>query len=231
MELISVSKDDFNKYLIDNFHCERSLKLKFQARRLKQAKELIRLQENLIKRQFRQGEVVYREGDTDNKSMYVVDQGTLKVEYGKETVHKLQSGDTFGESGLLFQRPRSSTVTCASERCNLHEMRGADFQALLKSDPAHARALSDMCRKRMFLKALKRYLLSKSSDLKGDELVKALENAGSLSLDEVRDMMLHMGSNSAIPEKDVDELLKSLDLNEDGQVFLNDILDMNKGEK
>ncbi|KAL7528667.1 hypothetical protein ACHAXR_002561 [Thalassiosira sp. AJA248-18] len=168
--------------------------------------------------------------------MFLVDEGVLEVKHDKKKLHQLSSGDSFGESSLLFQRPRSSTVMCASENCSLHEMIGADFFALLESDPAHARALSDMCRKRMFQKAVKSYLLSQNSDLGDDELVTVFHDAdkdksGSLSLSEVRDLMLRMGNNSAIPEKDLRELLKSLDLDEDGKVTLRDILEMSKAFK
>jgi len=116
-------------------------------------------------------------------------------------------------------------------------MRGADFFALLESDPAHARALRDMGRKRMFQKAVKSYLLlSHHSDLSDGELTKVFHDAdkdksGTLSLSEMRDLMLHMGQNSAIPERDLRELLKSLDLDEDGQVTLKDILEVSKSFK
>jgi Ca2+-binding EF-hand superfamily protein len=35
-----------------------------------------------------------------------------------------------------------------------------------------------------------------------------------------------MGKNSSIPEKDVKELLDSLDLDDDGQVTLNDVIEI-----
>lgn len=50
-------------------------------------------------------------------SMYLVDDdrgGKLEVKRHGSTVHVLQSGDTFGESSLLFRHPRKSTIICAS---------------------------------------------------------------------------------------------------------------------
>lgn len=234
VDLIAVSKEDFTRYLLSS-SIKQSLKLKFKARTLAQAKQLIRLQTNLTQRQLHRGDVVYHEGDI-GKSMFLVDDGSLEVKHGEKILHLLSSGDSFGESSLLFQRPRSSTVVCASADCSLHEMRNSDFYSLLESDPAHARALSDMCRKRMFQKAVKSYLLSQNSGLGDNQLAKAFQDAdkdssGSLSLSEVRDLMLHMGSNSAIPEKDIRALLKSLDLDEDGQVSLKDIIEMGKSFK
>jgi len=232
VELIAVSQKDFNKYL-GSSSIKHSLKQKWKRRSLAQAKNLIRLQTNLTKRQLNCGDVVYREGDVGS-SMFLVEDGIFDVQHDGRTLHTLSTGDSFGESSLLFRRPRSSTVLCASPACTLHEMRGSDFLELLDSDPTHAQALSDMCRKRMFHKAMKSYLLS--SGLGSNELEKAFHDAdkdrsGTLSLNEVRDLMLHMGSNSSIPENDVRELLESLDLDGDGQVTLKDVIEMAKSLK
>lgn len=234
VELISVSRNDFSRYLASS-STKRSLKLKHKARTLKQAKQLIRLQTNLSKRDLHSGEVVYKEGDV-GKSMFLVDKGTLEVKHGDKTMYKLSAGDSFGESSLLFLRPRSSTVVCASDDCTLHELKGADFFALLESDPVTARALSEMCRQRMFQKAVKSYSLLQTSGLSSKEIENVFYDAdkdksGTLSLNEVRDLMLHMGKNSSIPEDDVKELLKSLDGDEDGKVTLKDIFEMTKAFK
>jgi CRP-like cAMP-binding protein len=227
VNLIAVSKEDFNKYLASS-SIKRSLKLRWKARALAQAKNLIRLQTNVTKRTVYRGDVVYNEGDFGD-SMFVVDDGTLDVNHGGKRLHNLSPGDSFGESSLLFQRPRSSTVVCASAACSLHEMRGPDFLNLLDSDPAYARALGDMCRKRMLQKAMKSYLLS--TGLGVNELEKALHDAdrdksGTLCLRELASLMHNMGSNSSIPDKDLRELLESLDLDDDGQVTLNDVIEV-----
>merc|ERR1719223_565109 len=62
VDVIAVSKNDFGKYLSSS-STKRSLKLKWKARNLAQAKQLIRIQTNHIKRQLENGEVVYHEGD------------------------------------------------------------------------------------------------------------------------------------------------------------------------
>ena len=48
--------------------------------------------------------------------MFLVDEGTLAVKHGGRVLHELRPGDSFGESSLLFKRPRSSTVVCAAPR-------------------------------------------------------------------------------------------------------------------
>lgn len=164
------------------------------------------------------------------ESMYVVDEGVggrLEVRHGKEILHYLNEGDSFGESSLLFQRPRSSTVVCASKDCFIHEMKSSDFFDMLASDPGAARALMDMCRNRMFQRATKSYLIKQKQGWGEDDLVKAFRDAdkdksGSLSLQEVQNIFRQMGNDSEIPEEDMIEYFKSLDVDEDGQITLDD---------
>ena len=222
VDLIAVSKEDFTRYASSSANLLKSLKLKHKARALEQAKQLIRLQTNLTKRQLHKGDIVFREGDV-GKSMFLVDDGSLEAIHNGKTLHKLTNGDSFGESSLLFTRPRSSTVVCVSDTCNLYEMKGSDFLLLLQTDPTHANALRDMCRQKMLQKAVK-------SSRFGDNIKKAFQDAdkdgtGTLSSSEMRDLMLHLGKNSAIPESEIEELIKSLDQDEDGQVSLSDLID------
>jgi Ca2+-binding EF-hand superfamily protein len=76
---------------------------------------------------------------------------------------------------------------------------------------------------------MKSHLLS--SGLGVNEVEKAFRDAdrdrsGTLSLTELAALMHSMGKNSSIPEKDVKELLDSLDLDDDGQVTLNDVIEI-----
>lgn len=115
-DLIRVPRSDFERYLSSSSgEVRRSLRLKYRARTLSQAKQLMRLQSDLVVRDLGEGETVYREGD-GGRSMFLVDGGRLAVEHGGKVLHELGPGDSFGESSLLFKRPRSSTVVCAAPR-------------------------------------------------------------------------------------------------------------------
>jgi CRP-like cAMP-binding protein len=225
VDVIEIRRDDFERYLGASESTKRELLVKWRARTLTYAKNLLRLQKNVKVRTFRKGDVVYREGDLGT-SMFRVDDddgGEFDVSHGQNVVHRYYAGDSFGESSLLFKRPRSSTVTCVSDTCRLHEMQGEDFIAALESSPDLAESLRNMCRKRLFKKAVKAYSLEKKRGLSDDDIVAAfydadIDKSGTLSLEEVRRIMHRM--DPKFPMSEIMALLKYVDVNEDGQMTL-----------
>jgi len=229
VDVIVIKREDFDRYMSASAKTKTDLQVKWRARSLQYAKNLLRLQKNVRTRLYRKGEVVYHEGDTGT-SMFRVDDsdgGVFEVSHGDTVVHKYFGGDSFGESSLLFKRPRSSTVTCVSGTCRLHEMQGEDFMAVIESSPGMAKSLRDMCRKRLFKKAVKSYSLSKKRGLSDEDLVKAfhesdIDGSGALNLDEVSRLMRRMDPN--FPMKEIVALLKYVDVDEDGQVSFEEYL-------
>jgi CRP-like cAMP-binding protein len=191
------------------------------------AKNLLRLERNLKAITLSKGDVVYREGDKGT-SMFRVDDldgGVLEVLHGNVPVHKYFPGDSFGESSLLFDKPRSSTVRCLSDTCHLQEMRAEDFMAVVESSPDLAAALRNMCRKRLFKRAVKQFSLQTNRGLSDEDIVAAFHDAdvdksGSLNVDEVRAIMHRM--DPKFPISEIHQLMKFVDVDEDGQVSLDE---------
>ena len=80
------------------------------------------------------------------------------------------------------------------------------------------------------------YLLNIKARVIYKKLEKAFQDAdvdrsGTLSLGELRSLMLKMGKNSSIPEHEIMKLLVSLDLDEDGHVTLEDLVELSKSFK
>eukprot|EP00565_Helicotheca_tamesis_P003267 CAMPEP_0185728254 /NCGR_PEP_ID=MMETSP1171-20130828/3664_1 /TAXON_ID=374046 /ORGANISM="Helicotheca tamensis, Strain CCMP826" /LENGTH=762 /DNA_ID=CAMNT_0028396937 /DNA_START=285 /DNA_END=2573 /DNA_ORIENTATION=+ len=227
VDVIKINKEEFDRYLASSKEAKKTLSVKWKARTLAQAKNLLRLQTNVKALTLKKGEVVYKEGD-EGKSMFFVDEvdgGTLEVQHDGHTVHEYTNGDSFGESSLLFERPRSSTVICVSENCRLQEMLRSDFLELVESSPDSAAALKDMCRKRLFKKAVKAFSRAKNRGLENDDLIQAFYDAdtsrtGHLSLDEVRELMHRMDPD--FPEHEVAALLSFIDFDGDGQCSLEE---------
>lgn len=68
-----------------------------------------RLARGLRRRELRDGEVVLRQGDRAD-GFGIVGEGTLRVIQGAQQVRELVRGDSFGEVGLLLDRPRTASV-------------------------------------------------------------------------------------------------------------------------
>jgi len=227
VDVIKIKRSDFERYIEDSPTARDTLRFKWRARSMGDAKAMIRLQANVSTNVMKKGDVVYTEGDM-GKSMYFVDEdngGEFEAKHGDITVHHYGKGESFGESSLLMERPRSSTVICSSETCILHDMKSADFHEFLKNRPETKAILENMCRKRLFKRAVKAYLLGNKRGLSNDDLTKAFEeadidNSGDLSLDEVRKLMHAM--DPTIAEKDIVGLLKFIDVDEDGKLNFND---------
>lgn len=227
VEVIEIKREEFDRYTKSSIDTKNELKRKWRARSLMYAKNLLRLERNLKKRTLKKGDIVYHEGD-ESTSMFRVDDadgGELEVLHGGVLVHKYVAGDSFGESSLLFDKPRSSTVRCVSDKCFIHEMRKEDFMAVLESSPDLAASLRNMCLKRLFKRAVKQFSLYKKRGLSDEDIIAAfhdadLDKSGTLNVEEVRALMHRM--DPKFPMSEIQQLMKFVDVDEDGYVSLDE---------
>jgi len=227
VDVIEINREDFDRYTKSSIDTKNELKRKWRARSLVYAKNLLRFEQSLKARTLSKGDVVYHEGDKGT-AMYRVDDlkgGELEVLHGDVPVHKYVAGDSFGESSLLFDKPRSSTVRCISDHCRILEMSGDDFMAVVQSSPNSADSLRNMCRKRLFKRAVKQFSLETNRGLSDDDIVAAFHNAdednsGYLSVEDVRRIMHRM--DPKFPMSEIHQLMKFVDVNEDGEIDLHE---------
>jgi len=78
--------------------------------------------------------IVLGEGVRGGESVFVLLEGTARVEVGGRTVSRLGPGNVFGELALLDGRPRSASVVAASDIVTARLSRTA-FLDLVRSDP------------------------------------------------------------------------------------------------
>jgi len=100
-------------------------------------------------------------------------------------------------------------------------MTGADFLAYLETSPKTKTSLLNMCRKRLFKKAVKKYSMEHNRGFTNDDLTKAFQladadNNGILDIDEIRKVMHAM--DPSIPEEEIVELFKFIDVDDDGSL-------------
>lgn len=89
----------------------------------------LELAARLTERSFEAGAEILREG-APSDCMYLVKSGTVRVTRSQEEVADLGPGETVGEAGLLFGRPRNATVV-AAEDCRLIEVPGEALREAL----------------------------------------------------------------------------------------------------
>ena len=109
VDVIEIKREEFERYLSTATRARTDLKMTWKARSLDYAKSLLRLQTNLKTRILKKGDFVYKEGDIGTSMFRVsdVNGGKLEVSHSGTVVHHYGAGDSFGESSLLFKRPRS----------------------------------------------------------------------------------------------------------------------------
>lgn len=109
VDVFEIKREDFDRYLSASAKTKNDLKVKWRARSLQYAKNLLRLHTNVKTRTLQKGDHVYKEGDLGTSMFRVDDEdgGLLEVSHGDNVVHRYMAGDSFGESSLLFKRPRS----------------------------------------------------------------------------------------------------------------------------
>jgi CRP/FNR family transcriptional regulator, cyclic AMP receptor protein len=65
-------------------------------------------------RSFKQGEIIFREGDPAT-DLYVVKSGRVDIATGNRLLATLGENGIFGEMALIDKTPRSATVTAATD--------------------------------------------------------------------------------------------------------------------
>ena len=65
-------------------------------------------------RTFKQGEVIFREGDPASE-LYVIKSGRVDVASGNRLLATLDANGIFGEMALIDKEPRSATVTAVTD--------------------------------------------------------------------------------------------------------------------
>src|SRR6266545_3488097 len=94
-----------------------------------------------------EGKLLARKGDP-GRELFVLLEGTVKVERDGEQVNALGPGDFVGEGALLLRKPRNATVTATSP-VRVLVITDNSFQRLLDEDPKIAAKVRETAADRM----------------------------------------------------------------------------------
>ncbi|NDK08175.1 cyclic nucleotide-binding domain-containing protein [Candidatus Gracilibacteria bacterium] len=64
---------------------------------------------------FKEGEIVFKEGENSNGKGYVIKSGKVSININKVVVAELGAGEMFGEIALLREEERNATVIAISD--------------------------------------------------------------------------------------------------------------------
>ena len=87
-----------------------------------------------------------REGEGGDE-MYFVSRGELSVIVGEKVVHTLKDGDFFGEVALMYDTPRTASIT-AIVRSQLFYLKKADFTTVVVQYPTESKSIAGIARER-----------------------------------------------------------------------------------
>jgi CRP/FNR family cyclic AMP-dependent transcriptional regulator len=98
-------------------------------------RELGSIERILHKREYRQDELIFREGEP-GVGMYIIESGKVRIvtETGKRTLAELEEGEFFGELALLDESPRSATAV-AIQPCSILGFFQPDLFGLIERNP------------------------------------------------------------------------------------------------
>jgi CRP-like cAMP-binding protein len=98
-------------------------------------KELRAIERILHRRTYKEGEVIFNEGDP-GVGMYIIESGRVNITLGKENklLAALSDHEFFGEIALLSETPRTASATSASN-CQMLGFFQPDLFGLLETNP------------------------------------------------------------------------------------------------
>lgn len=192
---------------------------KDRSRKRHRAKTILRLQQNMKERNLVKGEFLFQKDDRGTE-MYIVEEGQLDIPINGRVALSLQPGELAGEHALFFDRPQNVSAQCGSNTCKVHVMYAPDFFALLKTQPALAESLREICYRREFRQALcnltKKPFPTTEKELRVAFDVIDVNRNDSIDLEELHAMIKRF--DPQYTDEHVQDILKSLDLDHNGTV-------------
>ena len=151
---MEISREYFEKYMKDSDEkLFMELTEKDKIRKRNRSKMILRAQNNLKKRKFKKGQTLFKKGDRTD-SIFLVEDGKVDITVGDRNVFSAGNGNMCGEYSSIMKRPRNASAVCVSNTCEVYEMKGKDFLALLEMYPDIQSSLQDLCLRRVFKKAV-----------------------------------------------------------------------------
>lgn len=217
---IEVSREYFEKYMAADKDAVLNLREKDKSRKRSRAKMILKVQQHMEARSVACDEHIFREND-DGSQCYILEEGSVDISVNNHSVFRVQEGEMFGERGVILGLRQNTAAKCTSAGgCKVHVLRDYDFYKLLDLHPTLKESIRDTCYRREFQKAIcmmtKKPFPKNERDLKAAFDAVDINQSGVLELRNVRNAIMRL--DSSFKESDVRDILKTLDLDDSGEV-------------
>jgi signal-transduction protein with cAMP-binding, CBS, and nucleotidyltransferase domain len=215
-----VNREYFEKFLDADYDLKLYLREMSNTRQCERTNAILEMQNCLVGKTVYRNDFIFNENDPGG-DLYLLDEGYVDVTMNGQKVFSVRKhGDIFGEHSLIGGQSRGVSAQCKSERCKLHVLTARDFESIVDSHPSMKKSLRNLFSRREFQKAV---CLETGNSFPED--VRALREAfdsvdknhsGKLELENIRSAIKKL--DPSYTEDDVIAILKSLDLDESGEV-------------
>eukprot|EP00532_Pseudo-nitzschia_australis_P006768 CAMPEP_0168173716 /NCGR_PEP_ID=MMETSP0139_2-20121125/6066_1 /TAXON_ID=44445 /ORGANISM="Pseudo-nitzschia australis, Strain 10249 10 AB" /LENGTH=407 /DNA_ID=CAMNT_0008091713 /DNA_START=75 /DNA_END=1299 /DNA_ORIENTATION=- len=213
VDVVVIKREDFDRYTRLSIHTKNKLKRKWRAQSLVYGKNLLRLEQSVKAR--REDFDRYTRSSIHTKNELKRKWRARSLVYAKNLLRLEQSvkARTLSEGDVVYHEGDKGIAMY-----RVDDTEGGELDVLHVDS---ADSFRNMCRKRLFKRAVKQFSLETNRGLSDDDIVAAFHNAdednsGYLSVEDVRRIMHRM--DPKFPMSEIHELMKFVDVDEDGRV-------------
>lgn len=92
-----------------------------------------------MKKAFKKGNIIVRQGDNENRNLYILRKGRCSITRTSNNsvvdCGKIYPGDIFGELSMILGLERSATILAIDDVVEVEELNKAEFLEIIKEDP------------------------------------------------------------------------------------------------
>lgn len=92
-----------------------------------------------MKKTFKKGSIIVRQGDNKNKNLYILRKGRCSITRSANNsiidCGKIYPGDIFGELSMILGLERSATILAIDDEVEVEELNKLSFLEIIKEDP------------------------------------------------------------------------------------------------
>ena len=95
--------------------------------------------EDVLRKIFKKGNILVRQGDNKNKNLYILRKGRCSITRSANNsvldCGKIYPGDIFGELSMILGLERSATILAIDDEVEVEELSKSSFLEIIREDP------------------------------------------------------------------------------------------------